>query len=64
MAEADGLDDQHVVMQLVDDPVVTDPNPVLTAPAHELPYTRRPWVMRQGIDGFPNSDNGFPREFA
>ena len=54
MAEADDQHDEPVVVNLVDDPVITDAHPIHTVLSFEGDTTRRSRFVCEEIDRSPN----------
>ena len=54
MANADHLYEQSVVVDLVDDPVVTDAYSVHVRFTHQSDASRRPWFAGEKVDNRPD----------
>lgn len=62
MAEADDQHDEPVVVNLVDDPIVTDPHPIHPLLTLERDTPRRTRFVREKIDRSPDPLLLAPRE--
>ena len=54
MADADNQDKEESVFYLINDPVIAAADPVAALMPLELLHSRRPRLLRQGIDGRGN----------